>query len=257
MNPKQARAALDETNRDLVKISTSLVESFVSNSNAVALKILFYVAKRRANPDGSLVTFNVKIDEMLEYCNISYQSLRRNLKAMQKTSIEFVEYDDNKKPLISDRIVLLPRVNQNFTMNVFEFDMYKKVLDLIVEVKGRFSFVDVKNLMEMTSKHSLRMLIILESVFGYKQSFDRSVKLQKTFDLDELNGMFGTEYKRMADFERKVLEPVRAELDDKSELSFDYDVNMGYLHGSTKGRPKALSVTIKMRQVGPRQRRLF
>jgi plasmid replication initiation protein len=112
--------------------------------------------------------------------------------------------------------------------------------------------------MELDSKYSLRMAMILEQVFGFKGSpVNWDVKQQKTFSLDELNGLFGTSYKTITDFKRKVLIPTKAEMDDKSDISFEFKVNKGYNSPLDRGRPKALGITIKLTQNKIRQRRLF
>ena len=57
MNLIEARKLMqqqqEEEVKDLVKVSNSLVEGFVSKSNAVALKMLFYIAKQKhEKPNG-------------------------------------------------------------------------------------------------------------------------------------------------------------------------------------------------------------
>ena len=102
------------------------------------------------------------------------------------------------------------------------------------------------------------MVMILEQMFGFKGTPEHwDVKQQKTFSLDDLNDMFGTSYKNFTDFERKVLKPTKAEMDDKSEISFTYIINKGYKSPLDRGRPKALDCTIKLMQNKLRQRRLF
>lgn len=262
MNPneflKQQEAEQKEAIKDLVKISNSLVEGFVSKSNAVALKMLFYIAKQQHKQSGEITKFTLSADDFAKYCHLDHKTIRRNITAMQNTSLTFVEYKENGKPKLERHIVLIPQAMYDYTTKTIEIDMYKKILDLIVEVEERFTTIDVKNVMELESKYSVRMVMILEQVFGFKGNPEHwDVKQQKTFSLDELNGMFDTKYKRFADFERKVLEPIKAEMDDKSEISFTYIINKGYNSPLDRGRPKALDCTIKLKQNKLRQRRLF
>lgn len=262
MNPreflKQQEADQKEAIKDLVKISNSLVEGFVSKSNAVALKMLFYIAKQQHKQSGEITKFTLSADEFAEYCHLDHKTIRRNITAMQNTSLTFVEYKENGKPKLERHIILIPQAMYDYTTKTIEIDMYKKILDLIVEVEERFTTIDVKNVMELESKYSVRMVMILEQIFGFKGNPENwDVKQQKTFSLDELNGMFDTKYKRFADFERKVLEPIKEEMDDKSEISFTYIINKGYNSPLDRGRPKALDCTIKLKQNKIRQRRLF
>lgn len=262
MNPseflKQQEAEQSEAIKDLVKVSNSLVEGFVSKSNAVALKMLFYIAKQQHKQSGEITKFTLSADDFANYCNLDHKTIRRNITAMQSTSLTFVEYKENGKPKLERHIVLIPQAMYDYTAKTIEIDMYKKILDLIVEVEERFTTIDVKNVMELESKYSVRMTMILEQMFGFKGNPEHwDVKQQKTFTLDELNGMFDTQYKNFTDFERKVLKPTKAEMDDKSEISFSYVINKGYNSPLDRGRPKALDCTIKLKQNKNRQRRLF
>ena len=262
MNPleflKQQEAKQNEAIKDLIKVSNSLVESFVSKSNAVALKMLFYIAKQQYKESGEITKFTISLDKFADYCKLDHRTIRDNIRAMQRTSVTFVKYNSKGKKELETFIVLIPQATYNYTTKTIEIDMYKKILDLIIEVKSHFTTIDVKNVMELESKYSLRMVMILEQIFGFEGSPEHwDVKQQKTFTLDELNEMFDTKYKNLTDFKRNILEPTKAEMDDKSEISFEYTINKDYPSRIKRGRPKALGVTINLTQNKLRQRRLF
>jgi len=262
MNPREAMELLkreqDTEVKDLVQVSNSLIESFVSKSNAVALKMLFYIAKQQQKESGGITTFTLSADNFAEYCNLDHKTIRRNITTMRSTSITFVERDNKGRVIVEEGIVLVPRSKYDYTAKTIEISMFKKILDLIVEVESHFTTIDVKNVMELESKYSIRMTMILEHIFGFKGSPEnRDVKQQKTFTLNDLNEMFDTKYKRFADFERKILIPTKAEMDDKSDISFAFKINKGYNSPLDRGRPKAIDCTIILTQNKIRQRRLF
>lgn len=262
MNPreflKQQEAEQSGAIKDLVKVSNSLVEGFVSKSNAVALKMLFYIAKQQHKESGEITTFTLSLDDFATYCKLDHRTIRDNIKAMQSTSLTFVETDNNGKKKVEEYIVLVPRAKYNYTHKTIEIDMYKKILDLIVEVESHFTTIDVKNVMELESKYSIRMTMILEHIFGFKGNPENwDVKQQKTFTLDDLNDMFDTKYKNLTDFKRNILEPTKAEMDDKSDISFAFLINKDYPSRIKRGRPKAIDCTITLTQNKIRQRKLF
>jgi len=87
------------------------------------------------------------------------------------------------------------------------------------------------------------------------KGFGENIPKRKRYLLEDLNGMFGTEYKNIYEFERKILKPVKAELDDKSDLSFTYEA---VFEDSVKqGRPSAIGVVIDLLDNQRRQRRFF
>lgn len=264
MTPSEARKLLQQKKenevKDLIKVANNLVEGFVSRSNAVALKMLFYIAKQQYKESGEITKFKLSANEFADYCKLDHRTIKDNIKAMQNTSVSFIKYDEKGKPLSETWIVLIPRVLFDYEKKekTIEIDIFKEILDLIVEVENHFTTIDVKNVMELESKYSIRMVMILEQIFGFKGTPENwDVKQQKTYSLDDLNGMFDTKYKKITDFERYVLKSTKVELDDKSEISFEYEIKYGYNSPLDRGRPKALGVTIKLKQNKIRQRRLF
>jgi plasmid replication initiation protein len=105
--------------------------------------------------------------------------------------------------------------------------------------------IDTRTLMKLKSKHSLRLLPMLQRISQYSDD----VAKRKVFKLDELNLLFGTKYKRFADIQRKVLEPIKDELDAHSRLSFIYEVDYDYFDA---GRPKVISITLDVIDSQPR-----
>lgn len=221
---------------NLAKISNSLIESFVKKNNLGALKILFYISKNDVvYGSDELVTLRFNVKELSSYCNINSRTLYRNIKQMQETSVSFV-IDDNYE----ENITVIPYSKIEYN-GFIELKLFKKILTLVSQVKNKFTIIDLENLMKLKSKHSVRMIQLLEMI----DSFSENIAKRKTYDLDDLNGMFGTNYKRIKEFERKILVPVKSELDEISYLTFLYQINYDNpLH--TRGRPRAISVTIDL-----------
>lgn len=216
-----------------VKIANELVEAFVKKNNLSALKLLFYIAKSDVDIEKKrLQTLSLKVKEFCKYANVDMKTLKRNLIQMQETSISIK--DEKKESYIS----ILPRVDFTYG-DVMYIDIYQEVLDLIKDIKNKYTFIDVERLMKLRSKHSLRMLLLLERISQYSDNVGK----RKTVSLEELNMMFGTKYKRIQDFDRYVLENTKEELDRESEISFIYQVNYDK-EQNTVGRARAVSITL-------------
>lgn len=220
---------------NIVKIKNDLVESFIKQNNLTALKILFYIAYDcQKLPSGDIVKIKMNVKDICEYCNVDMKTITRNLEQMQKTSISWS--DEKKKSFVS----VLPKCEIVYGGNI-ELTMFKEVIKMIVDVKGKYSLINAEQLMLMKSKHSARMLLLLEMING----FDEHIPKLKRYDLDELNLLFGTNYKRLGEFEREVLKKAKEDLDNNSKLSFVYDVNYDK-EAHTVGRAKAVGVTIHL-----------
>ena len=91
--------------------------------------------------------------------------------------------------------------------------------------------------MNLKSKHTLRLLPVLNKISQY----DDNVAKRKKYELEDLNDLFGTKYRNLYDIQRKILAPVKEELDMNSKLTFIYEIKFDNFD---VGRPKATSITI-------------
>jgi hypothetical protein len=226
---------------NVVKIKNDLVESFIKQNNLTALKILFYIAYDcQKLPSGDIVKIKMSTKDICEYCKVDIKTIVRNLEQMQKTSISWT--DEKKKSFVS----VLPKCEIVYGGNI-ELTMFKEILQMIVDVKSKYTTINAEQLMLMKSKHSARMLLLLEMING----FDKDIPKLKKYDLEELNLLFGTNYKRLGQFEQEVLKKAKQDLDNNSKLSFVYDINYDK-EMNTVGRAKAVGVTIHLIDNNPK-----
>jgi len=230
------------------KISNTFIESAIQNNNASAIKTIYYLASHleglkelKEKSPTTLISMKFDTREMLKYTNMKLPNIKKNMEAMQKTSITF--YDDREE-LIRGRS-LLPSYDFYYGKHTIEVKLFVEIAKLIIDVKRNYSMIDTKSLMKFKSKHTLRMLPLLSRI----ANFSEDVAKRKTYKLNELNALFGTNYKKFYDIERYILKPVKEELDAHSKLSLIYETNYDYFDA---GRPKAISITIDIIENAPR-----
>jgi plasmid replication initiation protein len=225
---------------NLVKIKNDLVESFVKSNNLTALKILFFLAYDLKKKPSHLTKIKINTKQLCEYCNINEQTLKKNIKKMQETSISWK--DEKAENFVS----VIPRASFGYNGHL-EIEMFDDILNMILEVRNKYTTINAEQLMRMKSKHSARMLLLLEMMNGY----DEHIPKLKRYDLEELNLLFGTNYKRLGEFERKILKPVKEDLDKNSKISYVYDINYDK-EFRTVGRAKAVGATIHLIDNNPK-----
>jgi len=237
MLPSKYKEAKKNPKDNLIGVSNSLIESFIHKNNLIALKILFYIAHAKfAQSESELLSLNIDSKRLLEYCNTDSRTVNRNIKKMVETAITYVE-----EGVYESHVSLLVEAKINYG-GYIEITMLKKVLELVKKTSGSFSQVDFQNLMKMELKHSIRMLLILEMI----KQFGANIPKRKYYTLEDLNGLFGTNYKTMYAFEQKIIVRVKEELDKKSKLSFIYRKKMDKEKAGTAGRPTAVGVYIDL-----------
>lgn len=221
------------------KISNTFIENVINNNNASAIKTVYYIAtvledmELEKYQDNELVTVFIDTKQMLKYTEMSLPEIKRNIKAMQETSITFVDETLD----IIEGMSLLPRYKMIPGKHKIEIDLFSKIAKMVIDVKRNYTFINTKTLMNLKSKHSLRLLPVLNRISQYSSN----VAKRKKYYLDDLNDLFGTKYKKLSEIERKILVPVKNELDMNSKLTFIYEVNF---ESFEVGRPKATTITI-------------
>jgi plasmid replication initiation protein len=224
------------------KISNNFIDNVINKNTVGAIKTVYYLAAllesmQQLAPGEQLNLSKIEIDtrDMLKFTELTLPEIRRNLKAMQETSITFI----NEEEETEEGINLLPYYKFVYGKNRIEIQLFNKIANLIIDVKKDYTRIDTRSLMRLKSKHTLRMLPLLRKI----ENYGKDIPKRKKFELEDLNDFFGTNYKKIAEIERKILAPVKEELDLNSKITFLYEVNFIQLD---KGRPKAHNITIDM-----------
>ena len=236
----QAQKLAEQKVKPHQKISNTFIDNVINKNNANAIKTVYYLASileketdLQDTPDAKLKSVTIDTRQMLKYTEMSLPDIKRNIKAMQETSITFIDENQN----IEEGMILLPRYKIIPAKHKIEIDIFYRIAKMIVDVKKNYTFINTKTLMNLKSKHTLRLLPVLNKISQY----DDNVAKRKKYELEDLNDLFGTKYRNLYDIQRKILAPVKEELDMNSKLTFIYEIKFD---NSDVGRPKATSITI-------------
>lgn len=253
MTPRQFKKLQEEKLKEqkvkpIQKVSNSFIDSALHKSNLASLKTIYYLATilDKFDHSKSVDTLSIDLRQMLKYTEMTAQDIRNNLRAMQETSISFI----NEKQKTEEYISLVPRIEFLWGKNIVEIDLYSKIAKLIIDAVGQYSFIDTKQLMKLQNKHSLRLLPVLFKLSQYSPNVAKRV----SYELEDLNDLFGTKYKRLVEIDRKILASVKEELDAESKLTFVYEIDFVNLG---QGRPKANKITIDLVEQKNPQGKLF
>ena len=238
--------------QNYVKISNSLLECFVHKKNIIAIKIILFLSMRsnkitKSNSEVTYFEFTGK--DLLDTIKAERKTIYRNLIKIQQTSISFVNYE-NGLLTSQEHISILPYLNFFNSKDIIEIKVFNKILDLIKDVGSRFTIINVSNLIQLKNINTIKMLGLLKIIDGYSQNIAR----KKTYSLFELNSLFDVNYKNFYEFERKILKPVKEEIDQESKLTFFYDYNY---EQKGRGRPSIKELVIYLKDNENRQLKMF
>jgi plasmid replication initiation protein len=240
---KMKKEKLADSKRNIhPKVSNTFIESAIQNNNASAIKTIYYLASHleglqelKDKSPTTLISMKFDTREMLKYTEMKLPEVKRNLKAMQQTSITFI----NEEKGTETGINLLPYYEFVYGKHTIEIKLFVKIAHLIIDVKRNYSQINTKALMKLKSKHTLKMFPLLQRIEQYSEEVGK----RKTMSLGELNMFFGVNYKKLSQLELHILKPVKEELDSHSKVSFIHETNYDYFD---VGRPKAISITIDL-----------
>jgi hypothetical protein len=235
-----------------VKISNSLLECFVYKKNIIAIKIILFLSMRSNSIKKSktdLTEINFSINSLINTIKVDKKTVLRNLVEIQKTSITFVNYV-NDKLATQEHISIIPYLKLTVGKDDIQIKVFNQILDLIKDVENRFTIINVSNLIQLKNVNTIKMLGLLKIIDGYSQH----VAKKKTYTLYELNSLFGVNYKNFYEFERKILKPVKEEIDNESKLTFFYDYNYEQVG---RGRPSIKEIVIYLKNNENRQLKMF
>ncbi len=235
-----------------VRISNSLLECFVVKKNIIAIKIILFLSMRSNKiivSSNDLTVLNFSLNDLINTIKVDKKTVLRNLKKIQETSITFSTVKD-KKLLYEEHITVIPYLKITAGKDNIELKIFNKILELIKDVENRFTIINVSNLIQLKNVNTIKMLGLLKMIDGFSQG----VAKKKVYTLQQLNLLFGVNYSRFKEFERKILIPVKNEIDEESKLTFFYEYNFEQIG---RGRPSIKEVVIYLKNNENRQLKMF
>lgn len=236
---KKMAKIVAQKSKPLQKISNDFIDNTIKTNELAALKTIYYLStviedrqQLKDTVTEGIVSITIDLTKMLQYTELTLPSIKRNLKKMQETSITFIDEVEDT----IEGFNLLPRYKIIHGKKLVEIDLYKKIANMIVEVSGSYTFLNTKELMKIKLKHSLRLLPLLHKI--HKNDKNKRIK---RMTLDDLNEFFGTKYKRFSEVERKILKPIKEEINTSSKMGFTYEINFENLGA---GRPKFKEIVL-------------
>ena len=233
--------------KNKIKVSNDFVHSVITNNNSLTLKILFYIilnGKLENNSEYSSRSV-LELGLLKKTLNIDFKTLRRNIQLIQKTLITI---NTSNNQIIDSNIIHYAKYDYN-TQTLICL-IHNDVIAHLIELKNKFTIIDLDNLFNLEGKHTIRLLLVLENLSGYTYAKN------STYNLSELNKLFGTKYLSIREIERAVLIPVQKELDHYSKLTFIYDL-LYDLDCSKVGRKPLIGVKIYLKDNKQRQLKMF
>lgn len=139
--------------------------------------------------------------------------VRNALKSLSKKDIEFLDKDGERFHWQSLTIIAWPEIQKDMYSTTVKFRIHPKIWDCILDFSKGFTEYELNVALSLKSTYSMRMYELIS-----KQKKPITRKLQ---DLKEMFKVEG-KYDRIVDFQKRILDTAKKELDGCSPYTFTY-----------------------------------
>lgn len=211
------------------------MELYIVNEAQAALQGERHIAGRKIPSNGLHPTVEIPLNLILQDEDESnYAIVKKSAKAMVAKAIEYTDAEGTYKvisPIIS---VEMPRYSS--TMKV---EVHREMWNAILDYRQGWRKFDINAALSLKSVYSIKLYELISLHTN-----------ELKYSVDDLKDFFGVKekYKNTFDFIRRVLDPVKKELDESSPWTFDYEI---YRAGNSK-KSKIIGFSIKPHANGNR-----
>lgn len=195
---------------DLVVHHNYLNES-IFNFNELELNMFIVIIyKMRAEKESSVVFDAKEIKSLINSKDRSYKKFEKIIHGLQDRTI-YLKSNEGYK-----RVKPFPTLDFNNKEKTVEVDINKHMIPFFKELKEQFTQYSLKEFLTLKSKHSKRLYQLLKQ---YEKIGSRTFDIEHLKELLECN----TEsYQRMYNFEKRVLETTKNDINEKTTITIDY-----------------------------------
>ncbi|WP_163836886.1 replication initiation protein [Spartinivicinus ruber] len=186
-------------------------------------KVVLSVISKIQPKDKGQLNYTLTYEELSQLSEISIAELKRKkttamlVKLRSKTIAIF---DTEDAPLITGWFSdIQPKPKDG----LIEFSVSPKLKPYLLDLNNNFTSYHLKQVVKLGSVFSIRLYELLRQYLPLKSGRDSSERVIELGELRSYLGLADSKYKRFQDFKRHVLLPAKTELEDKTDLTFDFE----------------------------------
>ncbi len=207
---------------------------------------------------GAYLIANLEKDKVIYKINI-----KDYLKKFDKKIGDYNYLYNVTKELSQKQFELKDRFNERFAIfnfiasvdyhdGILEIEFSQKLLGYLLEIKEKYLKYNIKNIMSLSSKYSIRLYKILKDAYEKNSRYSNNAELK--LSIQELREILRIPRSyRYNDVKRQVLERAKAELAEHTDILFDYEeIKTGrkvtHLHFFIKENPKNAQIENRIQE---------
>jgi len=213
----------DETKLIICK-HNELIENFIFNATETELQILNYaVATTNPKWDNQNLVYRITIPDLVgtfkTKSNNAYKNYRDALSRLMKREYKYT--DANGDDVIENLVTRIKSNSKDTSWLEFRFNDY--ISFRISNLKELFTQYDIKHIAMFRSRYAFAMY---EFCKMHLQQIRYDDHYKKNFTIDKFREQFDLigKYRKFADLEKRVLVPIKENINKHSDLTISYKV---------------------------------
>ena len=205
---------IDARNQRVTK-ANELIQNARYQLSVQEQRIVLYLISMIQRGDDDFHEYELSYQDLCKICKIeyggkSYKIIEDAIRELRDKSIGWVTLENGERPLIA-WIEKARWIRQGLLSIRLDADLKP----FLLELKSRFTTYQLVNVLQFRSKYSTRLY---ELACSYNFRND-SPSFIKTFQVDELQELLGSNYAEYRDFKRRVLNPAIKEINQYTDTA--------------------------------------
>ncbi len=206
---------LEKKQYSLVVKSNELIRKTRFSLSVVEQKVLLYIISKIKPGDNVLLEYELDIREFCEVCGIEYfqnmSQVKETIQSLRDKSM-WLRLSDKEEVLVS----WINKARIHYGTGTMTVRLDDDLLPYLLQLKDNFTKYELIAILALKSKFSIRLYELFKS-YEYKKEFEIAVE-----DLRKML-MIETEYPKMADFKRYVIDRAIDEINRFTDIEVEYE----------------------------------
>ena len=181
-----------------------------------ALKLGAYLI---ANLEENKVVYKINVKEYLE----KFDKKIGNYNYLYNVTKELSQKQFEMKDRFNEKFAIFNFIaSANYADGTLEIEFSQRFLTYLLEIKEKYLKYDIKNIMSLSSKYSIRLYKILKDAYEknsrYNNKAELELSIQELREILEIPGSY-----RFNDIKRQVLNKAKTEFAKHTDILFEYE----------------------------------
>jgi len=181
--------------------------------NLIEQKIILYAVSKLDSKKENFNIISLNAKEFFKLIDTSTERYTELRKIVKKLKSKEITIDTGNGEILTN---WLASMEYKKDTGIIDLEFSIKLVPYLLQLKSRFTRYQIKNILFLNNKHSIRIYELLKQ---YETIGRRS------FRVDEFKKilLLENQYKRFSDFERRVLKPTMEEINEQTDININYE----------------------------------